>query len=166
MVVCPRDERGRLLPVDPMQRFLSKCQFQPETGCVVWTGAKTKGRGHHIDYGSFWFERRSWFAHRWAAKYIHGQVIEGFDVDHYCPALTIPNTLCVEHVRSETPERNRQLQTMRRMIHLQVGLINYEDVYGPMHEDFVPIDTYDPPSWLGADHARPSHRPDPDECPF
>lgn len=151
----------------PLQRFISFCQFQPETGCVVWIGGKTQGRGHHVPYGSFWFEGRRWFAHRWSAKHIHGHDIDGFDVDHCCPALTIPNTLCVEHVKAETPARNRELQTMRRMIHLQVGLLQYEDLFGPQEEEFVPFDIYEPPAWLGAQHGR--HRNDAtpvDDCPF
>lgn len=160
------DRRGR----PAIERFISFCQFQPETGCVVWIGGKTKGRGHHVDYGSFWFEGRRWFAHRWAAKFIHGLDIDGFDVDHKCPALTIPNTLCVEHLQSITPARNRELQTMRRMIHLQVGLERYEDVYGPEPDpdelaDLIPF--YDPPAWLGAQHG--STLPHPAavaDCPF
>jgi len=162
-----RDERGMFRSHAPaLQRFIAKCQFQPETGCVVWTGGKTKGRGHHVDYPSFWFEGRRWFGHRWSARFIHGFDIDGFDVDHFCPALVIPNTLCVEHVRAETPARNRELQTMRRMVHLQVGLVRYEDVYGPQDDtqtdELIPF--YEPPSWLGATDAS---RPDTDDdCPF
>jgi hypothetical protein len=147
----------------PMQRFLSFCRFEPETACVIWTGGQTSGRGHHSPYGSFWFEKRRWFAHRWAAKYIHGQTIEGLQVDHCCPHIPRPNTLCVEHVQSITLLENVALQHRRTAIHLQVGLLRYEDVYGPEPDpgemDRVPF--YSPPSWLGH-NGGPTH----DDCPF
>ena len=56
----------------PLERFIAKCRFEPRTGCVRWIGGKTSGRGNTALYGSFWFEGRRWFAHRWAAAYIHG----------------------------------------------------------------------------------------------
>lgn len=154
--------RGRA--VDPLQRFLEKCRFQPDTGCVVWIGGTTMGRGHHVPYGSFWADGRRWFTHRWAAKYVHGFDIEGLQVDHCCPHIPLPNTLCVEHVRPIKGELNRHLQTERRrkFIHLQVGVLSYEDVYGPAPEiaGGCDIPFFAPPAWLspqGEDHA---------ECPF
>ncbi len=163
-LLCPRDEQGRLLPLDALERFKSKCRFEPETGCVVWVGGQTAGRGHNIPYGSFWADGRRWFAHRWAAKFIHGLEIEGLQVDHCCPNIPLPNTLCVEHVRPLAGDLNRHLQTARRrkFIHLQVGLLSYEDVYGPPIEqpDELGVPFYDPPSWLipqGVTHV---------DCPF
>lgn len=162
--------RGKFAP-DPLRadveraliRFRSKCQFEPETGCVIWTGGKTQGRGHHVPYGSFWYDGARWFAHRWAAKFILGLDIDGFDVDHCCPGIPKPNTLCVAHLAAETPARNRELQTMRTMIHLQVGLVQYEDIYGAAADrdpDLIPF--YSPPAWLtqGPLDERP------DDCPF
>lgn len=147
----------------PMERFLSFCRFEPETGCVLWTGGKTKGRGHHVDYGSFWFKGRRWFAHRWSAKHIHGFEIDGFDVDHCCPHIPKPNTLCVEHVQALTPARHRELETARTMIYLQVGLLEYRDIYGPDIEDTdLSIPFFQPPAWLnqGPIHGH-AH-----DCPF
>lgn len=154
-----RDVRGKFV-ADPhtadiaraLKRFTQFCRFEPETGCVVWTGGKTKGRGHNVPYGSFWYAGRRWFAHRWAAKYIHGLHIDEFQVDHCCDTTPTPNTLCVQHVQSITGERNRHLQTERRrhFIHLEVGLLDYEDVYGPPFDpdfdDLIPF--YEPPAWL------------------
>ena len=143
-----REQRGRTA----MERFLTNCRFEPETGCVVWIGGKTAGRGHHVSYGSFWFEGRRWFAHRWSAKYIHGLDIDAFQVDHHCPNRALPNTLCVEHVQCLSARENRLLQYERRkrFIHLQVGLLRYEDVYGPEHgmglEDQIPF--HHPPAWF------------------
>ena len=109
-----RDTRGLFLPGPPaLDRFRSFCRFEPETGCVVWIGGTTAGRGHHVRYGSFWCERRRWFAHRWSAKHIHGLDIDELQVDHCCPNIPHPNTLCVEHVQPKTLLENRELQTLR-----------------------------------------------------
>lgn len=144
---------GSFLPVDAMQRFREKCRFEPETGCVVWIGGTTMGRGHHVPYPAFWFEGRRWLGHRWAAKYIHGLEIDGLQVDHCCPHVPLPNTLCVEHVQVLTLEQNRWLQTERRRayVHMQVGLLAYEDVYGPPPSAAEELDIpwFSPPSWLG-----------------
>lgn len=159
----------------PIERFRSFCQFEPTTGCVVWTGGVSMGRGHHVPYGVFWFEGRRWFAHRWAAKFVHGLDIDGLQVDHCCPSevRSLPNTLCVEHLTSETLLGNRELQAVRafearkRAIHLEVGLLRYEDVYGPLPGDQQPIDLvpfFSPPAWLGAQHDR--HPTVAADCPF
>lgn len=142
-----------------LQRFVAKCQFDPATGCVLWVGGKCYGRGKNIRYGIFrggeapveGKHPAPWLAHRWSAHHIHGFDIDGFQVDHWCPNIPIPNTLCVEHVRPETPERNRHLQTERRrhFVHLQVGLLPYEEIYGPLPSgstDDIPF--YSEPDWL------------------
>lgn len=125
------------------------------------------GRGHHIPYPVFWFEGRRWFGHRWAAKFIHGQDIDGFHTDHCCPNIPIPNTLCVEHVQSLTPKANRLLQHERRkhFIHMQVGLLQYEDLYQqspiPAPLELAAIPFYPAPIWLGATTGVIY-----DDCPF
>lgn len=138
-----------------MERFLSFCEFDPVTGCVIWIGGRTQGRGHNVPYGSFWFEGRRWFAHRWAAKYIHGLDIDDKQVDHCCTERGVgvahPNTLCVEHLQAISAKANRDLQTRRLYVHLQVGLVNYEDQFGeppPLmgFADGMPFLT--PPAWL------------------
>lgn len=107
-----RNEKGRFVQTkDAMRRFAEKCAFDPITGCVMWIGAQGKGRGHSEPYGRFWDEGMMWWAHRWSAMYIHGHDITGLHVDHCCPFG--PSTLCVEHVRPESAERNRQLQHLR-----------------------------------------------------
>lgn len=147
----------------PLDRFRKFCRFEPETGCVVWTGGQSAGRGHHVKYGVFWFEGRRWFAHRWSAKFIHRLEIEDHDVDHCCHTISKPNTLCVEHLAAETPARNRELQFQRTMIHLQVGILQYEDVYGlpPSDDNLIPF--YSPPAWLGIKEETQHGR---DHCPF
>lgn len=168
-----RGHKGRLIrPETPeliaaaLKRFRGYCEFEPATGCVLWTGGTTMGQGHHVPYPAFWFNGDNWLGHRWAAKYIHGQDIEGFHTDHCCPNISIPNTLCVQHLQSITPRQNRELQTERRryFIHMQVGLLRYHDVYGHDPEpepltDSIPF--HNPPSWLGTTKG-PTH----DDCPF
>lgn len=151
-----RDARGRFIRLASthdvslaLLRFRRFCRFEPETGCVVWTGGQTKGRGHHVPYGAFKFAGQRWFAHRWAAKFIHGLEIEDMQVDHCCPHIPRPNTLCVEHLQSLTLDENRALQTRRTAIYLQVGLLTYEEVYGPEPEPVDEIPFFTPPSWLG-----------------
>lgn len=159
--------RNALLFAPAIERFRAKCRFEPETGCVVWVGGKCYGRGKSIRYGIFRDSattdtgkspKTPWLAHRWAAKYIHGLDIAGFQVDHCCPNIPIPNTLCVEHVRPLTAEQNRWLQTERRrhFVHLQVGLLPYEDIYGYAEPDEDAIPFYDPPKWLSPDAYAPA----------
>lgn len=150
-VIPARAPTGEFTAIDAMERFKAKCRFEPETGCVIWTGSKSWGRGKSIRYGSFRDGPRTWLAHRWSAKFIKGFDIDGLQVDHCCPHIPIPNTLCVEHVQPMTTERNRWLQTERRrmFIHLEVGLLPYDDVYGPPADeapDGIPF--YEMPEWL------------------
>lgn len=158
-----RERKG----MTPIERFRSFCRFEPETGCVIWTGGTSMGRGHHIPYPVFWFEGRRWFGHRWAAKFIHGQDIDGFHTDHCCPNIPIPNTLCVEHLQSLTPRMNGVLQHERRkhFIHMQVGLLQYEDLYqhspGPVPLELTTIPFYPAPTWLGLPKGIVN-----DDCPF
>lgn len=153
-----RSPQGHFLPVDALTRFRAKCEFDPKTGCVLWTGAKSWGRGKSIRYGAFRYEGETWLAHRWAAKFIHGHDIDGLQVDHCCPLdragtePLLPDHLCVEHLAPVTGDYNRWLQTERRrhFIHVEVGLTAYEDVYGPINVE-VPFDAipfYEEPSWL------------------
>lgn len=151
IIVPDRDKRGCFTPSrSPLERFKEKCRFEPETGCVIWTGGRTSGRGHNFPYGAFKFEGRRWFAHRWAAKFIHGLEIDGLQVDHCCPNIPRPNTLCVEHLQAKTLLENVALQHERRkfFIHLEVGLINVEEVYGPAIEHDLDLPYYIEPAWL------------------
>lgn len=94
--VAYRDARGRYRKArSALERFLAKCRFDPSTGCVVWQGGKTRGRGKTAWYGSFWYEGKRWTAHRWAARFIHGLEIADLDVDHMCG-----NTLCQAHLQA------------------------------------------------------------------
>lgn len=131
-----------------LARFVSRCRFDPGTGCVLWQGGQTSGKGHSVKYGAFWFEGRRWFAHRWAAYWIHNHEIDDLQVDHCCPNLLYPNTLCVEHVEPLTLLANRALQTERRRFYALVtrGLIEPPPHHLVQDEDTIPF--YDPPEWF------------------
>ena len=125
-----------------LERFASKCEFDPTTGCVVWKGGTTRGRGKTALYGAFWFQGRSWRAHRWSAEFIHGQEFpDGHQVDHCCPNIDIPNTLCIEHVQAIPAQINRELQWIR----VQVGIDDPPPLYSP-NPDAIPF--YSPPAWF------------------
>lgn len=131
-------------PEDALRRFAAKLEFDPcygldGTGCVLWTGGTTCGQGKHIRYGAFKFERRRWFAHRWAALYIHRQEIEGRQVDHGCN-----RALCMNHLQAMPPEINRELQWIR----VQVGL--EENPRPQFEEDTLAIPFYVEPDWYKA----------------
>jgi len=166
MTFRPGSNREPKLPA--IERFAAKCAFDPVTGCVMWIGGKTSGRGHGEPYGSFWFEGERWFAHRWAAMHIHGFEITGLQVDHCCPAG--PSTLCVEHVKPEPAEVNRQLQNLRpgrgfqtlttRQWWLFVTKGIEEEPVRERIEDGIPF--HQPPAWL-----RPFLKQEKnDDCPF
>jgi len=131
----------------PRERFLGYCQFEPETGCVIWTGGRVRGRGKHGWYGAFWYDGRSWRAHQWAAVHIHGLDISepGVQVDHCCPHITRPNTLCVEHLQVVPASINRELQWIRA----EVGIDPPPPECGGPEPGAIPF--YDPPAWLAVD---------------
>lgn len=168
-IVCPRDANGRLLPMDPLTRFASKCAFDPTTGCVMWIGTTTHGHGRNEPYGYFWFEGKMWLAHRWAAHHIHGFNIHEMEVDHCCPAG--PSTLCVQHVKPETGDVNRALRHERTPRAAQTGLKKqYWLLVSMGYEEFKPAERipgdvpfFDPPEWIAPFLPKLEVS---DDCPF
>lgn len=147
VIACGRARTGRFRATTPaIERFARFLEFDPKTGCVLWTGGTTHGRGHTAPYGSFHFERRRWFAHRWAAKHIHGLDIDGYQVDHCCPHTGgRPNTLCVEHLQAVTLNEHVELERARTWILTQVGVYEPEPLFEP---DPDAPDLFEPPAWL------------------
>ena len=142
---------------DPLARFAAKCAFDPVTGCVIWIGAQTQGRGKTAVYGAFSAEGKTHRAHVWAAKNIHGQEVPaGYQVDHCCEPL--PNTLCVQHVQSVPASINRELQWIR----VQVGLEEAPPIANGSDPTGVPF--HSPPDWLRPYLATTGN--DDDSCPF
>lgn len=180
-LALPRAAGGLFVSTGPaIERFAAKCQFDPATGCVVWVGGKTSGRGEtNPVYGSFWDEKRRWFAHRWAAAKIHGFDIGGMQVDHYCPALIAaggkPNTLCVEHVRPETRYDNngplrveraaiaeQTAEQRRYWLFVHLGIEPPPGCCEPQGVDDGGFPLFDPPEWLQPFVPKLEY----DECPF
>lgn len=173
----PRDDIGRFGSNAPaLQRFAAKCTFDATTGCVRWIGGTTQGRGNSATYGSFWFEGRRWFAHRWAAVHIHGLPVEGVQVGHCCPHRAHPDTLCVQHVEPQTQLENLAEQRARlggvavsqsaaeRQYWLFVSL-GIERRDEPPAPDGEGVPFYEPPEWFR--QARPDYvLPELSDCPF
>lgn len=153
-----------------IERFVEKLAFDPFTGCVMWIGGTSAGSGHGPRYGVFWNDGRKEYAHRFAAREIHGFDIDGHQVDHWCPCG--PATLCVEHVKPETAQRNNELQHERpgrtpsqANYHRQYWLLVRKGVYEPeplpeRTPSEVPF--YLPPAWL-LPHLKKELV---DDCPF
>lgn len=152
-----------------LERFAEKCEFDPATGCVLWTGGTTAGRGNTARYGSFWFEGARWFAHRWAAIHIHGIALGENQAGHNCPAG--PNTLCVQHVTGQTQlenlaELNGRLKAKQCNADRQYFLflaLGIEQAPEPVEPDPEAVPFYTPPEWL-APFLKP--KVNDDDCPF
>lgn len=152
-------------------RFIAKCRFDPRTGCVLWEGGQTRGRGNTAAYGSFWFDGRRWFAHRWAAAFIHGLEVDGLQVGHNCPwtADGHPNTLCVQHVQGQTQAENlaeamerlgppctrrsrfkaeQDAETRRQWLFTEIGLYEPEPTHDPTTPNPYTGPDLAPPAWL------------------
>lgn len=139
-----------------LERFAEKCRFDPTTGCVLWTGGTTAGRGNSAVYGVFWFEGSRWAVHRWSAIHIHGIHLGTNQAGHCCPHG--PNTLCVEHVAGQTQlenlaELNGRLKakatqsSAERQFWLFVRLgIEPAPAGQIINLDAVPF--YEPPAWF------------------
>lgn len=175
MLLCDRDSRGRLIPLDALPRFAAKCEFDATTGCVLWTGGTTQGRGNTAVYGSFWDGGRRWSAHRWAGVHIHGLNLDGVQAGHTCPGH--PNTLCVQHVAAQTQAENLEEMHGRRKVEqtnaerqywlfVSLGIERLPEPPEPDPLGDVPF--FEPPEWLRpflVDRAVKSGV-QVDDCPF
>ena len=81
-----------------IERFLSKVQVDPDTGCHVWT-AYLDRQG----YGKFSANGRMVLAHRFAYEQKRGAIPSGLQIDHLCR-----NRSCVnpDHMEPVTPREN------------------------------------------------------------
>jgi hypothetical protein len=158
-----------------LERFAEKCEFDPTTGCVLWTGGTSGGQGNTTRYGVFWDAGRV-FAHRWAAVHIHGIDLGSNEAGHCCPHG--PNSLCVQHLEGQTKadniaERNRRVAkanqtaaTRQFFLFRQLGIMEVEP--DPEIErltgELNAIPFYEPPDWLRP-YLKPREAND-DDCPF
>lgn len=168
---APRGERNPMWR-PAIERFAEKCRFDAATGCVVWIGGTTAGKGNTIRYGSFWDDGRRVFAHRWAAVNIHGIDLGTDEAGHCCPHG--PNSLCVQHLEGQTKavnigERNTRVakanqsaETRQFYLFKQLGILEPEPVSAvPAEVPVIPF--YEPPEWLRPYMKMES---DNDDCPF
>jgi hypothetical protein len=173
-IVCPRDERGRVVAINALARFADKCEFDPTTGCVLWRGGTTSGRGNTASYGSFWYDGRRWFAHRWAAVHIHRLAVNDMQVGHCCPAG--PNTLCVQHLEPQTQLDNlaeqagrmaarRLEQSADERQHWLFVSLGIREPAPALIADPDAIPFHQPPGWL-LPYLRPRPGENGDGCPF
>lgn len=149
-----------------LQRFAEKCRFDATTGCVLWIGGTSSGRGNTARYGRFYDDGAIWYAHRWGAVHIHKLNLGTCQVGHICPAG--PNTLCVEHIEAQSQLENlaeqhsrmkaRQSALQRQFwLFVQLGL---EPEPERQVIDLGAIPFYTPPAWFSPFMEKL------DECPF
>lgn len=85
-----------------LDRFAAKCRFEPETGCIIWTGGTCPCNAGRERMGVFKYEGKRWPARRWAARFIYGQ-----SIDHGNETMvTCGEPLCVRHVKADAPYGN------------------------------------------------------------
>ncbi len=87
------------------ERFWSKVQPCPMSGCFIWTGTAPNGYGQinwRCEDGRF----RRVSVHRLAVETAQGAIPTGMTVDHACPGT--PNKLCVNpaHLEVVTNQEN------------------------------------------------------------
>lgn len=138
-----------------IERFAERCRFDPATGCVLWIGGMTAGRGSQkAQYGRFWYDGFNWLAHRWAAVYIHGIELGDNQGGHVCPHG--PNTRCVQHIAAQSQLENLAEQNDRRKarqsnrtkqfwLFVSLGI---EPPPATVEVDPGAVPFYDPPEWL------------------
>lgn len=157
-----------------LERFAEKCEFDPTTGCVLWTGGTSNGKGNTTRYGVFWDDGRRVFAHRWAAVHIHGIDLGTDEAGHCCPGK--PNSLCVQHLTGQTKaeniaERNTRVakvakaaqsaETRQFYLFMQLGISEPEPITAAS-ADVPMVPFYEPPEWF-----RPFiKKANDDDCPF
>lgn len=84
-------------------RFMDKVEIQ-DNGCWHWKGAKSRGGGKRIWYGSFKYEGKAIRAHVFSSREIRKQELpKGFERHHTCDdALCV----CPEHLGIVTQQQN------------------------------------------------------------
>jgi len=80
----------------PIVRFLSKVEVLPN-GCHRWLGAHDK-----YGYARFWFEGRTWRAHRWIHEAVHEPLLDVLA----CHSCDTPGCVNVDHVFPGTNQEN------------------------------------------------------------
>jgi hypothetical protein len=108
-----------------VRRFMSYVEVLP-SGCWLWTGARSRGKGNKKWYGSFRLGRRTVRAHRFASEVLgHHECPDGYDRDHKCELSLCVNPECIEVVlklvngrRRTERRRNRELNGLSRALEM------------------------------------------------
>lgn len=90
-----------------LYRFMDKVQIMYD-GCWQWKGAKSRGGGNKLWYGSFKYENKTIRAHVYSSNEIAKQECgEGFERHHTCD-----NSLCVnpDHIKIISEIENKALR--------------------------------------------------------
>jgi hypothetical protein len=98
---------------DPIERFFSNVEFEPNSGCWLWSGG-----GVHMRYGMMAVNGKPISAHRFSYNLHKGPVPDGLEIDHLCHT-----PLCVNpsHLEAVTRSENNK-RAYRRSFHLmQIG---------------------------------------------
>lgn len=89
----------RLREATAEERFRTKWQYAPETGCYLWVGGSRDKDG----YGRFHWMGKGRMAHRVAWELSHGPIPVGMVVDHICRVRSCVNP---DHLRLVTSRQN------------------------------------------------------------
>ena len=80
-----------------LQNVLLRLVVSP-SGCIEWPGAKTPG-----GYGVVRMAQRNYYVHRLAYEHFHGDIPEGFQIDHLCRNRACANP---DHLEAVTQKVN------------------------------------------------------------
>lgn len=95
-----QSKKGKLLGCRPhtsdfnynIVRFLTKIKINKK-GCWEWQAGKNKN-----GYGKFYFNKKTYAAHRFIFEYYHGQICPDLTIDHLCRNTYCVNTNHLEQV--------------------------------------------------------------------
>lgn len=91
--------RGIVVPKPtPIERFHSKIEVDPESGCWLWTAGINKW-----GYSKFKVDGRTRAGHRWSYEEFVGPIPEGLQIDHLCRVRRCVNP---EHLEAVTCREN------------------------------------------------------------
>lgn len=87
-----------------LDRFIDKVQFEPNTGCWIWNGAKA-GRSNYAQFtvGYVGKQKHVALAHRFAYQWFVGRIPDGLVIDHLCD---VPACVNPDHLRACTQKQN------------------------------------------------------------
>lgn len=95
-------------PVPAIDRFITKFEVDPVSGCHIWNAATYSDRGYHLS-GQFYDGQRNVRAHRFAYEYQFGPIPEGMMLYSNCDT-----TLCVLPAHYELGPPNRRCAEAER----------------------------------------------------